>query len=417
MAVTESPSRKHDPNAQPKLRRALNLPLLVLYGLGTTIGAGIYVLVGAAAGRAGIYAPVAFIAAAIAVAPTAASYGELAARFPVSAGEAAYVRHGFRSRSMSMLAGWLVIISGVIASATIAIGCAGYLRSFIDLPIPVLSAAVVVLMGLVAAWGIKESVLLAALLTLIEVGGLVFLIGTGFLLGGDLVTRIPETLPPVGDMAIWIGIANAGLLAVFAYIGFEDMVNVAEETKNPRRTMPWGIFLTLATTTVLYTLVTIVAVLAVPPDELAASEAPLSLVYHNLTGASPAFIGVIAVFATMNTILVLLIMASRVVYGMANQDTLPAFLARVNPTTKTPIIATFLIAAAVTVLAIGNPLERLADLASQTILVIWALVNCALLFIKFRREPADESVFVVPTIVPVAGVIFSLGLLLVSNLT
>ena len=403
--------------SSPELKRALNLPLLVLYGLGTTVGAGIYVLVGAAAGRAGIYAPIAFIAAAFAVVPTAASYGELAGRFPVSAGEAAYVRNGFRSRGLSMLAGWLVIVSGVIASATIAIGCAGYLRSFIDLPLPFLSAAVVVLMGLVAVWGIMESVLLAALFTVIEVGGLVVLIAAGFLSDSGLATRIPETLPPVGDLAIWTGVANASLLAVFAYIGFEDMVNVAEETKNPRRTMPWAIFLTLAITTILYTLVTIVAVLAVPPGDLAVSEAPLSLVYRTLTGASPALIGVIAIFATMNTILVLLIMASRVVYGMANQDTMPKVFARVNPITRTPVIATIAIVAATILLAVANPLERLADLASQTILIIWALVNTALLLIKYRNEPADEKVFVVGAWVPAAGLIFSIGLLLVSNLT
>ena len=120
----------------PKLKRSLNLPLLVLYGLGTTIGAGIYVLVGAAAGRAGIYAPVAFIVAAIGIAPTAAAYGELASRYPVSAGEAAYVKAGFGSRTMSLVAGWLVIVSGVVASAAIAIGCAGYIRTFVDVPLP-----------------------------------------------------------------------------------------------------------------------------------------------------------------------------------------------------------------------------------------------------------------------------------------
>ena len=116
-----------------QLKRVLNLPLLVLYGLGTTIGAGIYVLVGAAAGRAGLYAPLSFVVAAIAITPTAASYGELVSRFPVSAGEAAYVQEGFRSKALSMVIGWLVITSGVVASAAIAIGCSGYLRTFFDL--------------------------------------------------------------------------------------------------------------------------------------------------------------------------------------------------------------------------------------------------------------------------------------------
>ena len=196
---------------KPRLKRSLNLPLLVLYGLGTTIGAGIYVLVGAAAGRAGIYAPMAFVAAAIGIAPTAASYGELASRYPVSAGEAAYVNAGFGSRAMSLFTGWLVIVSGVVASAAIAIGCAGYIRTFIDLPISLVVTAVIAAMGLVAAWGIVESVLLAALFTLIEAGGLIVLVYAGFSHDSDLILRVPETFPPIAEMGIWLGIANAGL--------------------------------------------------------------------------------------------------------------------------------------------------------------------------------------------------------------
>lgn len=415
MTNNAEPARNSAGPKQPDLERALGLPLLVLYGLGTTIGAGIYVLIGAAAGRAGIYAPMAFIAAAIAVAPTAASYAELSGRFPVSAGEAAFVKAGFRSRGMSMITGWLVVVSGIVASATIAIGCAGYIRTFVDIPAPALAAAVILMMGLVAAWGIMESVLLAALFTIIEAGGLVFLIAAGVVMEPELLVRIPETVPPAGDLLIWTGIANAGILAIFAFIGFEDMVNVAEETKKPRKTMPWAIFLTLLITAVLYTLVTIVAVLAVPADQLAASEAPLSLVYRTLTGGSPVFIAAIAIFATMNTILVQQIMVSRVVYGMATQGTMPGVFARVNRLTRTPVLATITITIPTLFLAIGNPLERLAELTSQIIVVIWALANCALLILKFRGEPADDRVFIVPVWVPVIGLVFSVAILVVSG--
>ena len=270
-----SAETKTPPDATP-LRRSLNLPLLVLYGLGTTIGAGIYVLVGAAAGRAGIYAPMAFIVAAFAIAPTAATYGELAGRFPVAAGEAAYVKEGFNSKWMSSLVGWLVILSGVVASATIAIGCAGYLRTFVDLPLPWALTLIIFAMGMMAIWGILESVLLAALFTLIEAGGLFVLIWAGMTSEIELSSRVWETVPPLNDAVIWFGIANAGLLAIFAFIGFEDMVNVAEETRNPQSTLPRAIFWTLGITTALYTAVTLVAVVAVQPAELAASEAPLS---------------------------------------------------------------------------------------------------------------------------------------------
>lgn len=400
----------------PKLKRSLNLPLLVLYGLGTTIGAGIYVLVGAAAGRAGIYAPVAFIVAAIGIAPTAATYGELASRYPVSAGEAAYVRAGFGSRTMSLIAGWLVIVSGVVASAAIAIGCAGYIRTFVDLPLPVVVTAVIMTMGLVAAWGIVESVLLAAAFTLIEAGGLLVLIYAGISHDSELILRAPETIPPIAELGIWLGIANAGLLAVFAFIGFEDMVNVAEETKRPRITLPWAIFLTLVITTILYTLVTMVAVLAVPPAELAVSEAPLSLVYERLTGASPVMISGVAIFATANTILVQQIMASRVVYGMAEQGTMPKLFASVNARTHTPLLATAAIVAATLILALGFNLERLAEMTSQIVLVIWALANMALILIKLRKDPAPDSAFTVPMWVPASGFICSCALVVLSSI-
>lgn len=400
--------------SEPKLKRSLNLPLLVLYGLGTTIGAGIYVLVGASAGRAGIYAPIAFVAAAFAIAPTAASYGELAGRFPVSAGEAAYVNAGLNSRYVSMATGLLVIFSGVVASATIAIGCAGYIRTFIDVPLPIAVTVVVALMGLAAAWGILESVLLAALFTLIEAGGLIVLIGAGFTSGDDLAVRLPSVLPPLEDLGIWFGIANAGLLAVFAFIGFEDMVNVAEETKNPGVTMPWAILLTLGITAILYTLVTFVAVTAVSPADLAQSEAPLSMVFEELTGMSPVAIGAIAIFATLNTILVQFIMASRVVYGMAGQGNMPAVFSVVSAVTHTPLLATAAVVGLAWLLAIALPLERLAEATSILVLFIWLLVNVALIIIKLRQDRPPHDAFIVPLWVPVAGLLSSCALVVVS---
>ncbi|MDH3741550.1 MAG: amino acid permease [Hyphomicrobiales bacterium] len=400
--------------SEPKLKRSLNLPLLVLYGLGTTIGAGIYVLVGAAAGRGGMYAPIAFVAAAIAIAPTAASYGELAGRFPVSAGEAAYVNAGLKSRYLSILTGLLVIVSGVVASATIAIGCAGYVRTLIDLPLPVAVTAVIAIMGLVAAWGILESVLLAALFTLIEAGGLIILIGAGFINGDDLALRLPEVLPPVADLSVWFGIANAGLLAVFAFIGFEDMVNVAEETKNPGTTMPWAIFLTLGITAILYALVTFVAVMAVSPTDLAQSEAPLSMVFEKLTGMSPVAISAIAVFATLNTILVQLIMASRVIYGMAGQGNMPAVFSGVSAVTHTPLLATTAVVGLTWLLAIALPLERLAEVTSMLVLFIWVLTNLALIVMKLRQDRPPFDAFVVPMWVPVTGLLLSGAFIVVS---
>src|SRR5450755_4595760 len=158
------------------LQRRLSLPLLVLYGIGITIGAGIYVLIGAVAGHAGTYAPWSFVLAATVMALTVASYAELSTRFPVSAGEAAYVRAAFQSRALATAIGLLTVVTGVVSSAAVTLGSAGYIRQFIDLPQSLIVMIVTVLLGAVAAWGILESVVLASLFTLIEVGGLVTVI-------------------------------------------------------------------------------------------------------------------------------------------------------------------------------------------------------------------------------------------------
>lgn len=395
-------------NPPAHLKRSLNLPLLILYGLGTTIGAGIYVLIGAAAGRAGMYAPVAFLIAAIGLAPTAASYAEFVTRYPVSAGEAAYVEAGFKRPILSLVTGWLVIISGIVASATIAIGSAGYIAEFLDIPTPILLIGLIAVIGLVATWGILESVILAALFTLVEAGGLIALIVFGLSGPDTLVPRLPEILPPITDLFVWTGIANASLLAIFAFIGFEDMVNVAEETKNPKSTLPWAIFWTLLLTTILYVLVSAVAVLAVPPEELAKSSAPLSLVFTRLTGQAPTIISAIAIFATLNTILIQFIMASRVIYGMAGQGSMPKIFNRVSAKTRTPVIATAAVVLATLLLALALPLEKLAEFTAHFLLVIWLLINAALIRVKLRGDRAPEGAFIVPIWVPFLGLAFSL---------
>ena len=160
-------------NPPTELRRRLGLPLLVLYGVGITVGAGIYVLVGAVAGHAGVYSPWSFLLAAIVMAFTVASYTELSTRFPVSAGEAAYQRAAFDSRLLSTLVGLATIVIGVMSASTVTLGAVGYIRQFLDLPQAVFVLAVLLLLGAVAVWGILESVVIAGLLTLVEVGGLV----------------------------------------------------------------------------------------------------------------------------------------------------------------------------------------------------------------------------------------------------
>jgi APA family basic amino acid/polyamine antiporter len=395
----------------PGLKRVLGLTLVVLYGLGVTIGAGIYVLIGATAGQAGMYAPVSFCIAALVMAPTAASFAELSSRMPVSAGEAAYVRAGFSSRSLALVVGLLVVTAGAVSAAAVAIGAAGYIAVFIEAPEGLIITMVVFAMGLAAAWGILESVSLAGILTLIEIGGLALIVVAGIGNDPSIILRLGEVVPGSFDPVIWSGLFSAGLLAFFAFIGFEDLVNIAEEVKEPLKVLPWAIFLTLTLSTLIYVVVVSVAVLSVPVEGLAASKAPLGYVYERVTGGSPLVISFIAIVATLNGIIVQMIMASRVLYGLSEQGDLPGVLAKISPLTQTPLVATALVVVIILLLALAFPIEWLAEMTSRVTLTIFSLVNLALLRLKLRENAPPEGIFTVGLWVPVAGLLASLILL------
>lgn len=392
------------PQARP-LKRALSLPLVVLYGIGVTVGAGIYVLIGVTAGKAGLYAPFAFLLAAGVVALSAASFAEMACRLPVSAGEAAYVQEGFRFKPLSLAVGLLVITSAIVSSAAISIGAMGYILEFIAAPENLIIITVVLAMGGVAAWGIMESVTFASLFTIIEVAGLVLIVTAGLINDPGLVLRLQSVVPPLGDSAPWLAVYSSGLLAFFAFVGFEDIVNLAEETHEPRKTLPWAIFLTLLASTLIYISVVSVAVLSVPIDQLATSRAPLGFVFHEVTGLPSIAINAIAVVATLNGVIVQIIMASRVLYGLARQGNVPAVFGSVNSVTQTPLVATAAVVGLILVLALFFPLQHLAEMTSRVVLTIFALVNTALLLIKYRGTPAPEGAFTVGAWVPIGGVV------------
>jgi amino acid transporter len=357
-------------------------------------------------------APLAFIAAALLISITAASFAELGGRMPVAAGEAAYVRAAFKSERWSVAVGLLVIGIAVVAAAAISVGSAGYIGVFVKLPEPVIVSAVVLAMGAIAAWGIKESVVFAGAMTLIEVGGLVILIASGFLAEPGAIARAPGMMPSAFSPGALVGLIGASLLPVFAFIGFEAIVNVAEELHEPERALPRAIFLTLALTTVLYVLVVWVALVAVAPAELAASKAPLALVFERLSGASPAAMSAIAIVATLNGIIVQIILAARVLYGLARQGNLPAALQEVSPLTRTPLLATALAVALVLLPALLVPLEGLADLASRFTLCLFALVNLALIRIKASEPEPPRGIYIAPRWVPWAGLVSCLAFLL-----
>lgn len=400
---------RHPPQS---LARSLTLTHAVLYGLGVTIGAGIYVLVGVAAGRSGMHAPLAFIGAAVVMSFSAATFAELGTRMPVSASEAAYVEKAFNRRWLSRGVGLLVVVTAIISAATISVGSAGYLGVLVDLPAPWIISLVVGGMGLVACLATRQSVAFAGIMTLIEVGGLVLIIAAGLGTGSDVVTRLPEILPASGDIAAWVGLSGTTLIAVFAFIGFEHLVNIAEEMKDPSRTLPRALFITLALTTVVYALVVWIALMAVPPEELSRSTAPLALVFERLTGLPLVTMSMIAVVATLNGIIVHMIMIARVLYGLATQGNLPYALTRLNPITRTPLLATAIGVGAILILALAVPLAGLADLTARFTLAIFAIVNLALIRIKSREEEPRPGVFICPRWVPFAGLISSVALLL-----
>jgi basic amino acid/polyamine antiporter, APA family len=392
------------------LRRSLSLPLITFYGLGTILGAGIYVLVGKVAGLAGMHAPFAFALAGAVAALSAFSYAELSSRMPLSGGEAVYVQEALGLPWLSTLVGCLIVLTGVVSASAIANGFVGYLDVFIRLPHAAVIALTVLALGALAGWGILQSVTVAALVTLVEVGGLLLIISVS---GGELLTlpqRLPELLPPADAMA-WHGIALGAFLAFYAFIGFEDMVNVAEEVKEPERNMPRAILLALVLSTLLYLLVAAVAVLSLPLDALAASSAPLADIYAGVTGSPPTLITLISLFAVINGALIQMIMASRMLYGMSRAGWLPAMFARLNARTRTPLAATAAVTAAVLVFALILLLVTLAQMTSFIVLIVFVLVNLSLIRIKRRSPAAAAGVKTYPIWVPWGGLLLSLLLL------
>lgn len=390
---------------EQKLRRALTTPLLTLYGLGVTVGAGIYVLVGATADIAGPYAAFSFVVAALVVSLTALSYAELATRYPVSAGEAAYVQAGFQRNWLAVLVGLAVAASGVISASAVAIGAASYLHALTGVGISVLTISVVLLMGLIAIWGITESVVVAAVITVIEIAGLLFVISWGMSIEKPQGYALISMIPPL-DLSVWRGIFAASLLAFFAFVGFEDMANVAEEVKDPVRTIPKAILLTLILATVLYLGTSMTVLLVVPIEVLSASAAPLSLVFSEAPELIKQGFSAVAIVATVNGVLIQMIMASRVIYGLADRGQLPKILASVPQATQTPVVATLLVVATILFLTQTLPIGILAERTSQIVLGVFVLVNVSLILLKMKPSKSKAH-FRVPLFVPILGVITS----------
>jgi amino acid transporter len=366
------------------LNRVVTLPMLVLYGVGVTVGAGIFVLIGTVGEIAGARAPLAFLLAAVVATATAFSYAALARGFPHAAGASLYVHRAFGPVA-GLAVGLGVALTGIVSSATITLGFTGYLLQLVELPRPAVIVITLLLVGWLVARGVRESVGAAAAMTAIEVGVLCVLIGAG--------------TPVLADPAVWAAafgfagpldpgaIVAAAVLAFFAFIGFEDIVNMAEETVEPDRVVARAILYTLGVTTMLYMLVALVAAGAPPAAGMAAGDAPLAALWTRLTGTSGAWLASLALVSVLNGVIVQVIMASRLLYGMARERMLPALLAHVGPR-QTPVTAVWLVAGLIAVLALVFPIATLARLTTTVTLLVFASVNVALVVLSGRPAHA-----------------------------
>lgn len=385
----------------PTLRRSLNLAQVTLYGLGNILGAGVYVLIGKVAGEAGYLAPFSFLIAAIIAGITAFSFCELSSRYPVSAGEAVYVKKGFNIPQLSLWIGLLVILTGIVSAATITKGFSGYLSIFIELPDELVIIVVLFLLCAVAIAGIAESVSIAAFITILEVSGLLLIVYVTVPAMEQLPERACEFMPTF-ELSSWTGVFGGAFLAFYAYVGFEDMVNLAEEVKKPRHTMPVAILTALAVATAIYLLLAVNSLLVLSPEQLKNSDAPLADIYLTVTNKNPWFISIVSLFAVINGALIQIIMGSRVCYGMAKQGLVSPILGQVNSKTQTPVLATLVITAIIIVAALWLPIETLAKTTTYFLLILFCLVNLSLIKIK-QKEATPEDVFTVPSIVPISG--------------
>ena len=393
------------------LHRHLNLPLVTFYGIGTIIGAGIYVLVSEVARTSGTLMPTAFVVAAIIAGLTGLCYAELCCRYPKAAGAVLYVDKAFGIPALSQLTGVMVLLTGVVSAATISRGFVGYLGLYIDISPALAIVGLCLVMGVITSIGIRESAWAITLITLLEVGGLVFVLGFA---GWDKsIIEQPANMHMQGFTPIMLG----AFLAFYAFIGFEDMVNLAEEVIDPEHNVPRSIVLSIVLSTVLYLAVALAAVMFINLEQLAQSSSPLALMVADYPAAVAA-VGLIGMVAISNGALTQIIMASRMLFGMARRGLLPQLFAHVNERTRTPLLNTWLVTAVILGFALWLPVSTLAKLTSAIMLLVFALVNLSLLLVKTRHQYEElKPGFRVPRIVPLLGLAANLSLLMYQLLT
>ena len=404
---------------RPKLKRRISLFGVTAYGVGNVLGAGIYALIGEVVGITGNLSWIAFILAAITGAFTGLSYAELSTMYPKSAAEFVYTEEAFKVRILSFILGWIIIFSGILSTSTVALGFSGYLSDLLGVDIIIIkiffAIGLILILGVINFVGIRTSTFTNIIFTLIEASGLILIIIFGI---PNFGTVNYLELPASSSFGM---IFSAVALVFFAYIGFEDIANIAEEVKEPHKNLSKAIILSILITTILYFLVALSVVSIVSYTDIAASEAPLKDVATTAIGPIGGLIMTfIALFATANTVLIMLIVTSRMMYGMARDKALPKGLRKISPKYKTPTISVLLTVIFTIIPVFFVDISIVANATVFGVLINFFLVNISLIALRRNKPDKDRPFKVKPSIgwipiIPLLGSIVSILLLFTFN--
>jgi amino acid transporter len=389
-----------------KLTRTLSWKMLTLYGLGNILGAGIYVLIGEVASESGDGLIWSFLIAALVASFTAITYSTLAGKYAKSAGAAVYTSKAFNKPILSTVIGLSIAMTAIVSSSALLRGFDRYFQELLmevgilddRLPAVLFMLPLLVILASIALQGIKESAKIAVVLTLLEALGLLIIVAVA-ITNGNIVGSIQTSISSFGSIEP-LAIGLGGFLAFYAFVGFEDMVNVAEEVKQPRTSMRKGMLTALAVASVLYILVAISALAVLSSSELAESKAPLAAVFQKATNSSIPVITIIGVVAITNGILIQIITGSRIIYGLAREKWLPKQLAVISKSRNTPTRATLLIAGAVAVTSSLLPLGTLAQITSFILLIVFTVVHVAAIKLIHEKQVTNLKLYI-----PVLGII------------
>ena len=369
-----------------ELKRGMGLFHLTMYGVGLILGAGIYVLIGEAAGFAGDSVWIAFVLGSIVALFAGLSYAELSSMFPKAAAEYTFVKNAFKNNFFAFIIGWLTAITSMITAATVALGFGGYFSEFLNIPIVVSAIALIGILSIVNFMGIKESSWTNTVFTIIEAAGLILIIIIGFTISEPEPVNYFES--PTG----FSGIVIAFVLIFFAFIGFEDIANIAEEVRNPKKVIPRAIILAVMISGIIYVLVSLAVVRVINWEDLSSSAAPLADVAKRGLGVQGHIIfSGIALFAITNTVLITLVAGSRMIYGMAREKSFPHILAKVHSKTKTPWLAIIVIMLTAIGFSIIGDIVIVANITVFAVIITFGAVNLSVIVLRYTESDIERK--------------------------